>query len=63
MSPSAAASLSFSDLRTLAAAELRAVAASWRVKSVERLRTAGLGGYLLLWMLQPVLHLSITALI
>jgi ABC-2 type transport system permease protein len=63
MSPSAAASSSSSNLRSLVAAELRAVAASWRAKSVERLRTAGLGGYLLLWMLQPVFQLSIAALI
>lgn len=63
MSPSAAASSSFSDLRTRVATELRAVAASWRAKSVERLRTAGLGGYLLLWMLQPIFQLSIAALI
>ena len=63
MSPSAAVSSSFSNLRSLVAAELRAVAASWRAKSVERLRTAGLGGYLLLWTLQPVFQLSIAALI
>ena len=63
MSPSAAANWNFSDLRTLVAAELRAVGASWRAKSVERLRTAGVGGYLLIWMLQPIFQLSIVSLI
>ena len=63
MSPSAAANSSSFDLRTRLVNELRAVAASWRAKSVERLRTAGLGGYLLLWMLHPIFQLSIAALI
>jgi ABC-2 type transport system permease protein len=45
------------------AADLRAVAASMRAKAAERLYTAGLGGYLLIWMLRPIFTLSIAALI
>jgi ABC-2 type transport system permease protein len=63
MSPNAAANSSFSDRRGRLAAESGVVVASWRAKTVERLRTAGLGGYLLLWMLHPIFNLSIAALI
>jgi len=41
----------------------RAVAASWRAMSAERLRTSGLAGYLVIWLLRPIFELGITALI
>jgi len=41
----------------------RAVAASWRAMSSERLRTSGLAGYLAIWLLRPIFELSIAALI
>jgi ABC-2 type transport system permease protein len=46
-----------------AADEVRAVAASWRAKTVERFYTAGLGGYLLIWMVRPFFELGFVALI
>ena len=63
MSPSApASSISTRFARSLAQ-ELRAVLASWRAKLVERAHTAGLAGYLLIWMLRPIMELSIVAFI
>ncbi|MGH2559793.1 MAG: ABC transporter permease, partial [Thermomicrobiales bacterium] len=44
-------------------AELRVIAASFRAKSRERFYAVGLGGYLLIWMLLPVLQLAMTGLI
>ena len=63
MSPNGAASWSSSSGRQRLAAELRAVAASSRAKTIERFYTAGLGGYLLLWMVRPFFELGIVALI
>ena len=63
MSPNGAASWSSSSGRGRLAAELRAVAASARAKTIERFYTAGLGGYLLLWMVRPFFELGIVALI
>ncbi len=46
-----------------AAFQLGAAAASWRAKMTDRLRGAGLGGYLLIFMLFPVFEMSTAALI
>ncbi|MGH2533493.1 MAG: ABC transporter permease [Thermomicrobiales bacterium] len=43
--------------------EIRAVAASWRAKSLERLQWVGFGGYFLIWLALPVLQLAMTGLI
>lgn len=42
---------------------LQAAAASWRAKTIERLQAAGLGGYLLIWILRPVFEIAIAALV
>jgi len=63
MSRSAAANSSSTSPAAGPRAELGAVAASWRAKTVERFHTAGLGGYLLIWMLRPCFELGFLALI
>lgn len=46
-----------------AGVQLRALGASVRIKCVERLAFAGLGGYLLMWFLRPIFEIAIAGII
>ncbi len=42
---------------------IRAIGATWRAMGLERFRAWGLGGYMLIWLVQPVFTVSVAALI
>jgi ABC-2 type transport system permease protein len=54
---------SISTERPVALLALQAAWATWRALSVERFRAWGLGGYMLVWLAQPVFTVSVAALI
>lgn len=42
---------------------LQGVAASWRAKLIERMQINGMAGYLLIWLVQPIVQMSMFALV
>src|SRR3954451_12007416 len=55
--------ISISTERPAALLALQAAWATWRALSIERFRAWGLGGYMLVWLVQPIFSVAVAALI